>query len=167
MGNEPAGVIESGVKKGLHAAATLHPPDPRAEQHVGLPDLIAEFGLKLLVRRWGEQLLFRKAALFEEAVECGSRDRGRLLIGRQSQFAQQSRAGAMRVDDARLSTVLARLGSQRFETAVAVAQRPIEQCIDGNRRPFRMGDVVGAAGDLLGPAREFAAGKSFDYQLSD
>src|SRR2546429_931207 len=49
-----------------HAAATLHPPDPRAEQHVGLPDLIAEFGLKLLVRRWGEQLLFRKAALFEE-----------------------------------------------------------------------------------------------------
>src|SRR5207302_9932017 len=44
-----------------------------------------------------EQLLFRKAALFEEAVECGSRDRGRLLIGRQSQFAQQSRAGAMRV----------------------------------------------------------------------
>src|SRR6184192_380007 len=115
MGNEPAGVIESGVKKGLHAAATLHPPDPRAEQHVGLPDLIAEFGLKLLVRRWGEQLLFRKAALFEEAVE----------------------------------------------------QRPIEQCIDGNRRPFRMGDVVGAAGDLLGPAREFAAGKSFDYQLSD
>src|SRR5438477_11370296 len=70
-------------------------------------------------------------------------------------------------DGAGLSAVLARLGSQRFETAVAVAQRPIEQCIDGNRRPFRMGDVVGAAGDLLGPAREFAAGKSFDYQLSD
>src|SRR5437762_13345168 len=96
MRNEPAGVIESRVKQGLHAAA-IDPPDPRAEQHVGLPDLIAEFGLKLLVRRWGEQLLFRKAALFEEAVECGSRDRGRLLIGRQSQFAQQSRAVAMRV----------------------------------------------------------------------
>src|SRR2546429_6818615 len=28
----------SGVKKGLHAAAILHPPDPRAEQHVALPD---------------------------------------------------------------------------------------------------------------------------------
>src|SRR6266705_4334911 len=141
MGNEPAGVIESGVKKGLHAAAILHPPDPRAEQHVGLPDLIAVFGFELLVRRWCEQLLFRQTALFEETVECGSRERGSVLTGRQGQFAQQSRAGVMRVlaleafdgtgelrsDGAGLSAVLARLGSQGLETAVAIAQRPIEQ----------------------------------------
>jgi hypothetical protein len=36
-------VIESGVQKDLHAAAILQPPDPGAKQHVGLPDLIAEF----------------------------------------------------------------------------------------------------------------------------
>jgi len=48
----------------------------QGQQHVGLPNLIAEFGLKLLVRRWGEQLLFRQAALFEETVECGSGERG-------------------------------------------------------------------------------------------
>ena len=131
MGNEPAGVIESGVKKDLHAAA-IHPPNPGAKKHVGLPDLIAEFSFKLLVRRWGEQLFFREAALFEETVERGSGERGCVLTGRQGQFAQQSRAGAMRVlaleafdetgqlrsDGAGLSTVLARLGSQRFETAV-------------------------------------------------
>src|SRR6516225_8926023 len=86
MRNEPAGVIEGGVKKGLHAAAILHPPDPRAEQHVALPDLIAEFGFKLLVRLGCEQLLFRQAVLFEEAIERGSRDRRRLLTGRQGQF---------------------------------------------------------------------------------
>ena len=57
MGNESAGVIESGVQKDLHAAA-IQPPDPGAKQHVCLPDLIAEFGLKLLVRRRGEQLFF-------------------------------------------------------------------------------------------------------------
>src|SRR5208283_4622242 len=180
MGNEPAGVIESGVKKGLHAAA-IYPPDPGTEQHVGLPDLIAVFGFKLLVRRWCEQLFFRQTALFEETVECGSRERGRVLTGRQGQFAQQSRAGAMRVltletfdeagqlrsDGAGLSAVLARLGCQCLETTVAVAQRPIEQRIDGNRRSFRMGDVVGAGSDLLGAAREFAAGKTFNYQLRD
>src|SRR5260370_40214427 len=128
MGNEPAGVIESGVRKGLHAAAILHSPEPRAEQHVGLPDLIAEFGLKLLVRRWCEQLLFRQAALFEEAVERGSGERGCVRTGRQGQLAQQRRAGSMGVlalyafDEAGqlwgagagLSAVLARLGSQTF-----------------------------------------------------
>src|SRR5438045_4691056 len=70
--------------------------------------------------------------------------------------------GQLRRDGAGLSTVLARLGSQCFETAVAVTQRPIEQRIDGNRRSFRMGDVIGARGNLLGTAREFAAGKTFN-----
>jgi hypothetical protein len=30
-----------------------------------------------------------------------------------------------------------------------------------------MGDVVGAGGDLLGAAREFAAWKTFNYQRCD
>src|SRR5256885_6919003 len=72
--------------------------------------------------------------------------------------------GQLRSDGAGLSTVLARLGSQCFETAVAITQRPIEQCINGNRRSFRMGDVVSAGGDLLGAAREFTAGKTFNDQ---
>src|SRR5207245_7611428 len=125
MGSGPGGVSGGGVKKNLHAAA-IHPPNPGAKQHVGLPDLIAEFSFKLLVRRWGEQLLFREAVLFEETVERGSGERGCVRTGRQGQFAQQRRAGAMRVlaleafdeagqlrsDGAGLSPVLARLGSQ-------------------------------------------------------
>jgi hypothetical protein len=67
MGDQPAGVVESGVQKHLHAAALL-PLDPRPEQHVSLPDLIAEFGFELLMRLWGEQLLFREATLFQEAI---------------------------------------------------------------------------------------------------
>jgi hypothetical protein len=39
----------------LAAAGAL---DVGAEEHVGLPDLVAVFGLELLVRRWSEQLLF-------------------------------------------------------------------------------------------------------------
>src|SRR5437870_6059777 len=73
-------------------------------------------------------------------------------------------AGQLRSDGAGLSAVLARLGSQCLETAVAIAQRPIEQRIDGNCCSFRMRDVVGAGGDLLGAAREFAAGKAFNKQ---
>src|SRR6266550_3750357 len=76
-------------------------------------------------------------------------------------------AGQLRSDGAGLSAVLARLGSQGLETAVAITQRPIEQRIDGNRRSFRMRDVVGASGDFLGTAREFAAGKTFDHQRRD
>jgi hypothetical protein len=55
------------VQKHLHAAALL-PLDPRPEQHVSLPDPIAEFGFELLMRLWGEQLLFREATLFQEAL---------------------------------------------------------------------------------------------------
>ena len=49
MRKEPAGVIESGVQTHLHAAAlgTLH---PGTKQHISLPDLITQFGFKLLVR---------------------------------------------------------------------------------------------------------------------
>src|SRR5712691_2755983 len=71
MRDKAAGVIERGVEKGLHLAAT-RAPDPRAEQHIGLPDLVAEFGFKLLVCLGREQLPLREAALFEEAIQRGS-----------------------------------------------------------------------------------------------
>jgi hypothetical protein len=66
--DEAAGVIERGVEKDLSpaAAGALH---PRTEQHVGLPDLIAELGFELLMSLRSEQLLFRQAALFEKAIE--------------------------------------------------------------------------------------------------
>lgn len=50
----------------LAAAGTL---DAGAEEHAGLPDLVAVFGLELLVGRRSEQLLFREAVLFAEAAE--------------------------------------------------------------------------------------------------
>ena len=78
--DEPAGVIERGVQEGLHLAAA-GPLDVGAEEHVGLPDLIAVFGFELLVRRGSEQLPFREAALFEEAIQRGGGDR-RLRSGR-------------------------------------------------------------------------------------
>src|SRR5438309_11214853 len=90
---------------------------------------------------------------YEEAIERGSGETGRIRTGRQGQFAQQSHAGAMRVlaleafdeagqlrrNGAELTTVLAWFGGERLEAAVAVAQRPIQQRIDANRRPFRIG----------------------------
>ena len=106
---------------------------------------------------------------------------GRVFAGRQGQFAQQGGAGAMRVfaleafdqigqlrgDGARLAAVLPRLGRQRFEAAVAVAERPIQQRIDRNRGAFGIRNVVVAGGDLLGAAGEFAAGQSFEHQRGD
>ena len=176
MRDEAASVIERGVKKGLYAAAT-RAPDPGAEQHIGLPDLVAELGFKLLVRLGCEQLSLREAALFEEAIQRGRRDGGCVLAGRQGEFAQQGRAGAMwvfaleafdeggqlRGDGARLAPVLTRLGGERLEAAMAVAPRPIQQGIDGNRRAFRIGDVEVAGGNLLSAAREVTAGKSFNH----
>jgi hypothetical protein len=75
--------------------------------------------------------------------------------------------GQLRGHGAGLATVLTRFGSESLEAAVAVAPRPIQQRIDGNRRPFRIGDVVVAGGDLLSAAREFAAGKGLDHQRRD
>src|SRR5260370_26998826 len=51
MGNESAGVIESGVDKERHGAALVSPPDPGAKQHAGLADLIASVAHKVLVHR--------------------------------------------------------------------------------------------------------------------
>ena len=73
------------MQQGLHlpAARAL---DIGTKEHVRLPDLIAVLGFELLVRQRSQQLAFGQAALFEEAVEGGSGDAGRVLAGRQSQF---------------------------------------------------------------------------------
>src|SRR5439155_10274230 len=65
---------------------------------------------------------------------------------------------------ARLAAVLARFGRQGLEAAGAVAERPIQQGIDGNRNAFGIGNVVMTGGNLLGAAGEFSARKSFEHQ---
>jgi len=86
MRDEPAGVVEDGMQQGLHlaAAGALH---IGAIEHIRLPDLIAMFGLELLVGLRSEQLTFRKAALFEEAVESRRGDARLVLSRRQGQLA--------------------------------------------------------------------------------
>src|SRR4051812_4872925 len=66
--DEAARVIERGVEKHLSPAAACA-LNPGTEEHVGLPDLITEFGFELLMSLRREQLLFRQTALFEKAVE--------------------------------------------------------------------------------------------------
>ena len=59
------------------------------------------------------------------------------------------------------------LRRQGFEAAVAIAERPIQQRIHRNRSAFGMRNLVVAGGDLLGAAREFAAGQRFQHQRRD
>src|SRR5215510_9310829 len=73
MRDEPAGIVEDGMQQGLHLAAA-RALDIGAIEHVRLPDLVTVFGFELLVCLGSEQLAFRQAAVFEEAVESGSGD---------------------------------------------------------------------------------------------
>ena len=180
MRDESAGIIQGGVQEGLHLAAA-GALDVRPAEHVGLPDLVAQFGFELLVRRRGQQLPFRKAALFEETVQCGGGDPGCILSGRQRQFAQQGGTGAVRVlafeafdevgelrrDGAGLPAVLARLRSESFEAAVAIAKRPIQQSVDRNACALGERNLVMASGNLLRTAGEFAAGQRLQNEACD
>jgi hypothetical protein len=85
--DEPAGVVEDGVQQRLHLASA-GAPHVGAVEHVRLPDLVAVLGFELLVCRRGEQLAFRQAALFKEAVEGGGGDAGAILARGQRQLAQ-------------------------------------------------------------------------------
>jgi hypothetical protein len=78
--DEPAGVIERGVKKDLSTTAA-GAQDPGAEEHVGLPDLVAELGLELLVCLGSQELPFRQAALFEKAIESRRGNRRLVVAG--------------------------------------------------------------------------------------
>ncbi len=56
------------------------------------------------------------------------------------------------------------LGASASKPPRAIAQRPIQQGIHRNRSAFGIGNVVVAGGNLLGAAREFAAGQGFEHQ---
>src|ERR1035437_7603368 len=76
--NEAAGVVERGWKEHLHFARVpsgSRALNPRAEQHVELPDLVGKLGFVLLVRGGlvEEQLTFGESAGAQEAVERGGR----------------------------------------------------------------------------------------------
>ena len=100
---------------------------------------------------------------------------------RQSQFAQQGSAGAMRIfaletfdeigelgcDRAWLPAILPRLGSQRFETAATVAQHPIQQGVHANRSALGAGDLVMPGGNLFGAPRQLTPRQRFQNQRGD
>jgi hypothetical protein len=167
--DEPTGVIEDGMQQGLHLAAA-RALNIRTIEHVRLPDLVGEFGFELLACRRSEQLAFGESALLEEAIQGGGGDGGFVLAG-QSQLPQQGGAGAVRVfaletldevsklrrDGAGLPAVLPWLRRQRLEAAVAVAQRPVQQRVYGNRGALGSGNLVVAGGNLFGAAGEFTA----------
>ena len=65
--NEAAGVVQRGLEEDLLLAGVpsgSRPPDPRAEQHVGLPDLIGKLRFVLFMRGSfvEQQLTFGEAA---------------------------------------------------------------------------------------------------------
>lgn len=81
-------------------------------QHVRLPDLVAVFGFKLLTRLRSEQLLFRQAGLLQKTIQSRDGD-GRLVLARQSQFAQQGRASTMRIFALEAFNEIGQLGRNR------------------------------------------------------
>ena len=177
--DEAAGVVERGLQEDLHLAAA-RALDPGAEEHVGLPDLVGELGFVLFVGGGfvEQQLAFGEAAGAQEAIERGGRKAGLMCFAGGGQFAQQSGAGAMRVlafepfdesggvrrDGAGLPAVLARFGRQARPAVAAIAQRPIQQRVHRDLAAGGMRNVVEAGGDLLGAAREFAAGQRLQHQ---
>ena len=74
MQDETAGIVERGLEEYLLFAAA-GPFHPRAEQHVGLPDLIGALSLVLFVRGGGgfvqQQLTFSESARTQETVNGG------------------------------------------------------------------------------------------------
>ena len=78
-------------------------------------------------------------------------------------FQTFDQVGELRGDGARLAAVLARFRGQGIEAAAAIAERPLEQSIDGNRNPLGIGNVVLTGGNLLGAAGEFPAGQGFEH----
>jgi hypothetical protein len=176
--DEPAGVIQRGLEKDLHLAST-GALDPRAEEHVGLPDLVGELRFVLFVRGGfvEQQLAFSEPAGAQETIERGSRQAGLIRLVGQRQLTQQSGAGTMRVlafepfnegggfrrHGAGLSAVLTRFGRQRGQAVAAIAQRPIQQRVDRDLAPGGMGNVVEAGGEFLRAACEFAAGQCLQH----
>jgi hypothetical protein len=170
--DEAAGVVERGLEKDLLLAST-RAFNPRAEEHVGLPDLVGELRFVLLARGGfvEQQLALGKPAGAQETIERGSRQARLFGVIGHGQLAQQSGAGTMRVlaleplnegggfrrHGTGLSAVLTRFGRQRGQSVAAVAQRPIEQRVHRDLAAIGMRNVIEAGGDFLRAARKFAA----------
>ena len=102
VGDEAAGIVESGLQEDLHLAGVgvgSGAADPGTEEHVGLPDLVGALGLVLFVGGGGgllqQELARGESAGAEEAIESGRGQSGVGLAG--GQFTQQCGAGPMRV----------------------------------------------------------------------
>ena len=170
MGDQPARVVQDGIQEGLHpsAAGAL---DVGPEQHVRLPNLIAKLRFELLASRWSQQLPLGKAALLEKAVQSGRGNR--TDRGNQRQLPQQRGAGTVRVlafqpfdqlgqlrgEGARLPAVASGLRRQGGKTTTAIAQRPIEQGIDGEGAALGIRDVIATRSNFLRPAGELSTRK--------
>jgi hypothetical protein len=159
MRNQAAGVVQNGVQEDLHASPT-GALNVRAEQHIGLPDLVATFRFELLVRWRGQQLASGQAAPLEKAIQRGRGDGGGIAAGGQHQLPQQSHAGTVRILPLQsfdqlgqlgwhhpgLPAIASRLRSQGRKTTAAIAQCPIEQGIDRERAALGVGDLIVAGG---------------------
>src|SRR5208282_3676429 len=113
---------------------------------------------ELLARGGGfaQQLLGGETVLAQETIQRGGGQCRLLLPLGGSALPQQRRAG-LRIDDTRLAPILPRLGREPFQAIAPVTQRPVQQCVNGNRAPGGVWDVVGTRGDFLGASCEFAA----------
>jgi hypothetical protein len=143
--------------------------------------LIPAFCFELFVRWPSQQLAGRQTTLFKETIQSGGRNGGTAGTGHQRQFPQQSHAGPMWVlafqpldqlgqlwgNDTWLSTIASRLGSQGGKATAAIAPGPVQQGVNRKRSALGVRDLVLARRDLLGPAREFAAGQDLQNQGSD
>ena len=79
MRDEAAGIVKRGLQEHL-ALAAAGPLHPRAEEHVGLPDLIGELRFELLARRAGfrQQLIGGETVLAQETIQRGGGEWGLL-----------------------------------------------------------------------------------------
>jgi len=155
--DQAAGIVERGLQEHLHLAATgaLY---PRAEEHVGLPDLVGMLGFILFVPVGGgaglQQLPLGKSTGAQETIE---RRRGDFhLIPRQGQVIEQSRSSAMR---AFALEAFDERGGGVWDDAgrpfASIAERPLKQRVHRNPTAGGMRNVVEARGDLMDAARQF------------
>ena len=100
--DESAGIVQRGLEEDLHLAPA-GALNPRAEQHVGLPDLIRKLRFVLLVCGGfvEQQLALGEPAGAQETIERGSRKTG--LLRSLATANSRSRAAPVRCGFSRLS----------------------------------------------------------------
>lgn len=100
-----------------------------------------------------------------------------MLVRRQRQVAQQAgtaptgvcpleafdQFGDLRRDGAGVPPVVSWFGNQGIETTLVVSEYPVEQTIDGNRRPSGIGEIVDTTGNLPSAPRQLP-GRKGEFQ---